>query len=72
MKIQCLNSTSDKEGCKMSSFQNQTISSTNNTVNLIVDDPLTSIDEGRPFVFVSGIGGNSLRDAESGLENNLW
>lgn len=57
---------------EMSSFQNQTISSTDNTVNLIVDDPLTSIDEGRSFAFVSGIGGKSLRDAESGLENNPW
>ena len=58
---------------EMSNFQTQTISSTNNTVNLIKDDPTTTgTDEGRSFGFVSGIGGVSLRDAESGLENNPW
>ncbi len=57
---------------EMSSFQNQKISSTNNTINLVADDPATSSDEGRSFAFVSGIGGKSLRDAESGLEKNPW
>lgn len=58
---------------EMSNFQTPTISSTNNTVNLIKDNPETAtIDEGRSFCFVSGIGGKSLRDAEDGLEHNPW
>lgn len=57
---------------EMSNFQNQTVSSTD-TVNLILDDPSTSsLDEGRSFAFVSGLGGRGIRDAESGLDQNPW
>lgn len=58
---------------EMSNFQNQEISSTENTVNLWRDDVTTgSIDEGRSFAFVSGLGGKSIRDAENGLDQNPW
>ncbi|MEP1094087.1 MAG: IPT/TIG domain-containing protein [Cyclobacteriaceae bacterium] len=58
---------------EMSDFQNQTISSTENTVNLMEDDASTNdFDEGRSFAFVSGLGGKSIRDAESGLDQNPW
>ncbi|MEO9872625.1 IPT/TIG domain-containing protein [Ekhidna sp.] len=58
---------------EMSNFQNQVISSTENTVNLWKDDASTSsLDEGRSFAFVSGLGGKSIRDAESGLDQNPW
>ena len=58
---------------EMSNFQTQIISSTENTVNLIKDDLSTaSVDEGCSFGFVSGLGGKSIRDAESGLDSNPW
>ena len=59
--------------CEMSNFENQSISSTEDTVNLWADNLRTSnIDEGRSFAFVSGLGGKSIRDAEDGLDNNPW
>jgi hypothetical protein len=58
---------------EMSNFRTQTISGTSNTVILSKDDPATiGVDEGRSFGFVSGLGGKSIRDAESGLETNPW
>ncbi|TRX59562.1 hypothetical protein FNH22_10445 [Fulvivirga sp. M361] len=57
---------------EMSNFQTQTISTTNNTVNLIKDNLATSDDEGRSFAFVSGLGGRSIRDGEAGLDLNPW
>jgi hypothetical protein len=44
---------------------NQTVASTSDTLVLTKDDSGTvSLDEGRSFVFVSGLGGNSIRDQE--------
>lgn len=58
---------------EMSNFEAQSISTTANTVNLMKDDPSTApADEGRSFAFVSGLGGKSIRDAESGLDSNPW
>ncbi len=58
---------------EMSNFQSQTISNTSDTVTLQKDNPATAnSDEGRSFAFVSGLGGRSIRDAESGLDNNPW
>jgi len=46
----------------LSNCQNQTIASTSNTLVLAKDDPNTTADdEGRSFVFVSGLGGKSVR-----------
>lgn len=44
----------------------QTVASTDNTLQLTEDDPRTPADEGRSFVFVSGLGGRSVRDQERG------
>jgi hypothetical protein len=46
------------------SCQNQTVASQSNTLALARDDPDTPADEGRSFVFVSGLGGKSIRDQE--------
>jgi hypothetical protein len=54
----------------MSSFQNQTVASTDNRLTLAQDDPATAADEGRSFVFVSGLGGQSIRDQE--LSGPWW
>ena len=48
----------------MSSMENQTVASTAQPLVLAADDPSTSADEGRTFAFVSGLGGNSIRDQE--------
>jgi len=49
----------------LSSCQNQTVASTSDTLMLTKDDTTTAgVDEGRSFVFVSGLGGNSIRDQE--------
>ncbi|MGH7494262.1 MAG: metallophosphoesterase [bacterium] len=48
----------------LSSCKNQTVASTSDTLALSADDPVTSQDEGRTFVFVSGLGGKSIRDQE--------
>ena len=45
----------------LSSCQNQTVASTSNTLVLAKNDPNTPADEGRSFVFVSGLGGKSVR-----------
>lgn len=46
----------------LSSCQNQTVASTSNTLVLAKDDLNTpATDEGRSFVFVSGLGGKSVR-----------
>jgi hypothetical protein len=44
----------------LSSFQNQTVASTSNTLILASDNPGTPSDEGRSFAFVSGLGGNGI------------
>ena len=44
----------------LSSFQNQTVASTSNTLILVSDNPSTPSDEGRSFAFVSGLGGNGI------------
>lgn len=49
----------------LSSCQNQIVASTSDTLVLTKDDANTSSsDEGRSFVFVSGLGGKSIRDQE--------
>ena len=45
----------------LSSFQNQTVASTSNTLTLASDNPSTPADEGRSFAFVSGISGDGIR-----------
>lgn len=50
----------------LSSFERQTVASTDNTLVLSVDDPGTPSDEGRSFGFVSGLGGKSVRSQRSG------
>jgi hypothetical protein len=45
----------------LSSFENQTVASTDGTFVLASDDPNTPADEGRSFAFVSGLGGASIR-----------
>src|SRR5688572_28228852 len=42
----------------------QTVASTDNTLVLSRDDPDTWADEGRSFVFVSGLGGESIRNQQ--------
>lgn len=44
----------------LSSFQNQTVASTSNTLILASDNLSTHSDEGRSFAFVSGLGGNGI------------
>src|SRR5437867_7063965 len=45
----------------LSSCRDQTVASTASTLILSRDDPSTPADEGRSFVFVSGLGGKSIR-----------
>ncbi len=54
----------------LSSCQNQTVASTSNTLTLTKDDLTTPADEGNSFVFVSGLGGKSVRDQE--LSGDWW
>ncbi|MCI0550505.1 MAG: DNRLRE domain-containing protein [Anaerolineae bacterium] len=54
----------------LSSCQNQTVASTSNALVLTKDEAGTSQDEGRTFVFVSGMGGRSIRDQQ--LEGDWW
>jgi hypothetical protein len=42
----------------------QVVASTSDRLALAADDPATREDEGRSFVFVSGLGGESVRDQE--------
>jgi K319L-like, PKD domain len=44
----------------LSSFQNQTVAGTGNTLILATDNTTTPSDEGRSFAFVSGLGGYSI------------
>jgi hypothetical protein len=54
----------------LSNCKNQTVASTSDTLALSADDPATREDEGRTFVFVSGLGGKSIRDQE--LAGDWW
>ncbi|MCG3119067.1 MAG: hypothetical protein ALAOOOJD_01395 [bacterium] len=54
----------------LSSCQNQTVASTSNTLVLAKDDANTPADEGRSFVFVSGLGGKSIRSQK--LSGAWW
>jgi len=54
----------------LNSCQNQTVASTSDTLTLSIDDPVTSEDEGKTFVFVSGLGGRNVRNQELG--GNWW
>ena len=48
----------------LSDCDNPTIASTSNTLELEADDPATTADEGRTFVVVSGLAGESIRDQQ--------
>ncbi len=51
----------------LSSMTNQTVADSSDTLTIRTDDPATTLDdEGRSFVFVSGLGGRSIRDQEIG------
>lgn len=51
----------------LSNIANQTIADTSDTLTIRLDDPTTTLDdEGASFVFVSGLGGRSIRDQEIG------
>jgi len=54
----------------LSSFENQTVASTDNTLVLASDDPNTPADEGRSFAFVSGLGGKSIRTQQ--VSGDWW
>jgi Calcineurin-like phosphoesterase len=54
----------------LSSCQNQIVASRSDTLALSADDPATPEDEGKTFVFVSGLGGKSVRDQE--LAGDWW
>ena len=54
----------------LSSCQDETVASTATTLVLSRDDPSTPADEGRSFVFVSGLGGKSIRDQQ--LSGPWW
>lgn len=54
----------------LSSCEKQTVASRSDTLVLVADDPTTSEDEGRTFVFVSGLGGHSAR--RQMLEGDWW
>ncbi|MCI0695695.1 discoidin domain-containing protein [candidate division KSB1 bacterium] len=54
----------------LSSCQSQTVASFSDTLILTKDNVATPQDEGRSFVFVSGLGGNSIRAQK--LSGNWW
>ncbi len=54
----------------LSDCSQQTVASTSDTLVLARDDPATPADEGQSFVFVSGLGGRSIRDQE--LSGAWW
>ncbi len=54
----------------MSSFKKQVVASRSDTLVVSADDPATPEDEGRSFVFVSALGGRSIRNQE--LDSDWW
>ncbi len=54
----------------LASCEDQIVASTDNTLVLARNDPSTPEDEGRSFVFVSGLGGRSIRDQQ--LSGDWW
>jgi hypothetical protein len=50
----------------MADFEKQVVASTGSPLLLAADDPATPEDEGRSFAFVSGLGGHSIRNQETG------
>jgi hypothetical protein len=54
----------------LADVENQVVASTAEPLVLAADDPVTPADEGRSFVFVSGLGGQSIRDQE--LDGPWW
>jgi hypothetical protein len=54
----------------LADVENQVVASTAEPLVLAADDPATPADEGRSFVFVSGLGGRSIRDQE--LDGPWW
>jgi len=50
----------------LADVSDQVVASTAEPLALAADDPATREDEGRSFVFVSGLGGESVRDQERG------
>jgi hypothetical protein len=50
----------------LANVRRQVVASTDEPLVLTSDDPDTPADEGRSFVFVSGLGGRSIRDQERG------
>jgi predicted phosphodiesterase len=54
----------------LSDMDNQIVASTSGTLRLARDLPGTGPDEGRSFAFVSGLGGESIRDQE--LDGPWW
>ncbi len=49
---------------QLSDIDDQVIASTSDTLMLARDQPATGTDEGRSFVFVSGLGGESIRNQD--------
>ena len=56
----------------LSSVELQTVASTQEPLALVADDPVTLEDEGRSFAFVSGLGGQSIRDQEIVPDPPWW
>jgi hypothetical protein len=48
----------------LASMRQQLVANASDTLVLRADDPLTPADEGRSFAFVSGLGGQSIRNQE--------
>ena len=54
----------------LADVENQVVASTEAPLVLAADDPATPEDEGRSFAFVSGLGGQSIRDQE--IDGPWW
>jgi hypothetical protein len=54
----------------LADVENQVVASTEGPLVLAADDPATPEDEGRSFVFVSGLGGQSIRNQE--IDGPWW
>ncbi len=54
----------------LGNVENQTVAGTGEPLILAADDPGTPEDEGRSFVFVSGLGGQSIRNQD--LDGPWW